>query len=543
MTAAAEPIPVILHRQRVSSLTAAALIFILAAICFGFRLGTAPLAGTEGHRAITAQEMLRSGDYLLPHLYGHLYLMKPPLAYWLIAASERLFGPGEWVWRLPSFLSSVLLAAGICAITSKWFDAIAGFAAGIAFIAIIPLWSQERSADVDAINHLGGVIAALLILDIALTQSRPSVWAILLATFAAAVSFLSKFPAGIPIMVGALLAPALVDRHRRLLRRWSIYLPILLGLVPLAIWFLLALRIVRGAFLDPEISGAVEASQRLVLNLHHVLGALSLPVLVLVYGLPVSALLALPFLRNARNSFDNSRRRLITALAASVLIALAIQVLTGMINPRYAFLDLPLLCPLAGAAVYMFLHAEKPPFVPWGILTVLTLIYCGIGTVFILLARHIGYHSDIVPIIATMGLIAILAFIASVSGQKKLTLILAVLGVCAASTVFGIYKSSEETLRSAKSQSAALAAAVPKDAPVWTWNVLWSQPELFYYAHLHPTVRHPLADAHLPSGTWLVLDDDEWAAWKAKPDYFSHLSHVKALHPYKHIAYICWYSR
>src|SRR5690348_5362146 len=64
----------------------AILLFVVSLVCYLPGIGAGPLAGTEGHRAITAHQMLASGrgpaGWLLPHLYGRLYLTKPPLHYW-----------------------------------------------------------------------------------------------------------------------------------------------------------------------------------------------------------------------------------------------------------------------------------------------------------------------------------------------------------------------------------------------------------------------------------------------------------------------------
>src|SRR5205809_823324 len=119
----------------------ALVIFLLGCLCFTFNLGAAPLSGTEGHRAITAHQMLQSHHYLVPSLYGYTYLKKPPLAYWTLALFERLFGAHEFVWRLPSVLAASAMAAFICLMTARWFDRVSGLAAGIACLSLIALWS------------------------------------------------------------------------------------------------------------------------------------------------------------------------------------------------------------------------------------------------------------------------------------------------------------------------------------------------------------------------------------------------------------------
>jgi len=67
----------------------------------------------EGRYAEAAREMLASGDWLVPRLFGVAYLEKPPLFYWLTAAAYRIAGIDELGARLVSALAA---AAGVLAI-------------------------------------------------------------------------------------------------------------------------------------------------------------------------------------------------------------------------------------------------------------------------------------------------------------------------------------------------------------------------------------------------------------------------------------------
>lgn len=91
------------------------LTFALVLAVLFLALGENPLLSfNEARRAVPAREMLESGDWLLPRLNGELYLRKPPLLYWLIAALGSMAGGvGEWVARLPSALAA-LLAVVLC---------------------------------------------------------------------------------------------------------------------------------------------------------------------------------------------------------------------------------------------------------------------------------------------------------------------------------------------------------------------------------------------------------------------------------------------
>jgi len=91
---------------------AAVLVFALA-----FQ-GSRPLwEPDEGRYVAVALEMIQLDDYLVPRLH-HQYphFAKPPLTYWLIAASLNTLGMNEWAVRLPNtlaFTATVLLVYAI----------------------------------------------------------------------------------------------------------------------------------------------------------------------------------------------------------------------------------------------------------------------------------------------------------------------------------------------------------------------------------------------------------------------------------------------
>ena len=51
--------------------------------------------------------MIETGNWLVPHFWYLPHLDKPPMAYWLVAASMKLFGQNEWAARLPVALAGV----------------------------------------------------------------------------------------------------------------------------------------------------------------------------------------------------------------------------------------------------------------------------------------------------------------------------------------------------------------------------------------------------------------------------------------------------
>src|ERR1700744_4648637 len=74
-------------------------------------LFTPPLLDdADATHAQAAQAMLHSGDWVTLHVNGIRYLEKPPLPYWIAAASMRIFGENTFAIHLPLALTILGLA-------------------------------------------------------------------------------------------------------------------------------------------------------------------------------------------------------------------------------------------------------------------------------------------------------------------------------------------------------------------------------------------------------------------------------------------------
>ena len=85
------------------------IIICLLVYCLAFQ-GVRPLwEPDEGRYTAVAMEMLRQGDWLKPQLHREQpHWTKPPLTYWVIAASVSFLGRNEFAARLVSSLSFFL---------------------------------------------------------------------------------------------------------------------------------------------------------------------------------------------------------------------------------------------------------------------------------------------------------------------------------------------------------------------------------------------------------------------------------------------------
>lgn len=96
----------------------------------------------ESNYALTAKEMVLSGDWLSPQIYGHYWYDKPIMIYWLLSLSYSLFGITDFAARLPSALfgamSVAFLYQGVRTVSGKRLSSLgAAFIMGTSLIVWI----------------------------------------------------------------------------------------------------------------------------------------------------------------------------------------------------------------------------------------------------------------------------------------------------------------------------------------------------------------------------------------------------------------------
>jgi 4-amino-4-deoxy-L-arabinose transferase-like glycosyltransferase len=117
----------------------------LAALLHVATIGSGDLySQTEGQYAGAAKEMVETRNWLLPTNDGIPRLQKPPLLYWLIIGSFKLFGVKAAAARLPMALASVVLVALIFLMGEKLADYWCGFLAGLIYLSFCGVFLLAR---------------------------------------------------------------------------------------------------------------------------------------------------------------------------------------------------------------------------------------------------------------------------------------------------------------------------------------------------------------------------------------------------------------
>src|SRR5205809_1377110 len=113
------------------------ILIALAALLHVATIGSGDLySQTEGQYAGAAREMVETHHWLLPTNNGAPRLQKPPLLYWLIIISFKLFGVNAAAARLPVALAVVASTALIFLIGEKLTDYWRGFIAGLIYLSL-----------------------------------------------------------------------------------------------------------------------------------------------------------------------------------------------------------------------------------------------------------------------------------------------------------------------------------------------------------------------------------------------------------------------
>jgi 4-amino-4-deoxy-L-arabinose transferase-like glycosyltransferase len=213
----------------------AVLIIATLYVCYFSHLGAIGFVGPDEPRyAWIARDMMETGDWVTPRLYGKPWFEKPPLFYWGAALSFKLFGVSEAAARLPSAVSALLATLALAwlalrlygAETARWLllflpttVGMIGFshaaATDMPFSAMLTIAMVAAAVVVRLGQEASGNIAG----DAAAGGASPSptkTWlALIFFGFFLGLSVLAKGPAGIILCGGSVFFWAIFTKRWR----------------------------------------------------------------------------------------------------------------------------------------------------------------------------------------------------------------------------------------------------------------------------------------------------------------------------------------
>src|SRR6267154_653659 len=168
----------------------------------------------ESYFALGSRLMIEQGNWLIPHAPDELVLNKPPLTYWLIGVSYKLFGVNYGSARLPSVLEALLVLAivYVLAIPSN------GKRAGLISVAVLAssllFLSFARMAMSDMLLTLCVTASLASFIFTLSAQGTSSKRLVLLGYVSLALGVLAKGPVAILLVAAPIVLEMLFRRNR-----------------------------------------------------------------------------------------------------------------------------------------------------------------------------------------------------------------------------------------------------------------------------------------------------------------------------------------
>jgi 4-amino-4-deoxy-L-arabinose transferase-like glycosyltransferase len=201
-------------------------ILILATlyVCYFSHLGAIGFVGPDEPRyAWIARDMVETGDWVTPRLYGKPWFEKPPLFYWGAALCFKLFGVSEAAARLPSAISALLATLALACLALRLY----GAETARWLLLLLPTtvgmigFSHAAATDMPFSGMLTiAMVCAAVVLGLTRNENTPILsrtpWlALLLFGFFLGLAVLAKGPAAIILSGGAIFFWALFTKRWR----------------------------------------------------------------------------------------------------------------------------------------------------------------------------------------------------------------------------------------------------------------------------------------------------------------------------------------
>lgn len=167
-----------------------------------------------------ARHMLAHGQWATPHLYGEMFMFKPPLALWMSAVPLALWeNPSESLLRLPFALAGVALGLALFGLFTRAAGPRLGLITALCGVGSVQFVEKVRIAQYEMPLAAGvGIAVAAAVINLSGTRERTSLW--LLAYAALGLGFLAK---GVPALMAfgpGLLAAAFLSGGAGRLLGW-----------------------------------------------------------------------------------------------------------------------------------------------------------------------------------------------------------------------------------------------------------------------------------------------------------------------------------
>lgn len=219
--------------------------FIGLILAFGFVLYFTNLGGwdlwpsDEPRFGQIEREMLRSGNWLVPHVNNEVYTDKPPLFFWAGGIVALLNGGHveSWTTRFPSALAGIVALLFTYFIGANLFSQRAALLGALAAGISTQFVDQSRTAQTDMIMTAFCTGAFWAFAAGWFGRLRPMAGGILFGVLSG-LAVLGKGPVGVIVPVGSILLFILLAKEWRRGRLWAILSAVLFFAAVVLAWLL-----------------------------------------------------------------------------------------------------------------------------------------------------------------------------------------------------------------------------------------------------------------------------------------------------------------
>jgi 4-amino-4-deoxy-L-arabinose transferase-like glycosyltransferase len=221
----------------------------------------------EGLHASIAQEMVESGDWIVPHFRGEAFLDKPILYFWCQALSLRSFGMNEFAVRLPGLLLGFLGCVTTGIVGRRMFDRTTGWVSAIFYATmLLPMaLAQAAAHDVALVPCVNMAILLFWEADRAKTWKTSTAYALSIGIFLG-LAILAKGLVGVALVGATYGSYLLVTRRLTLAACYRGALSLTIAAAIASIWYLAVERREPGFlqyyFLERHVKGFATDTQR-----------------------------------------------------------------------------------------------------------------------------------------------------------------------------------------------------------------------------------------------------------------------------------------
>jgi 4-amino-4-deoxy-L-arabinose transferase-like glycosyltransferase len=158
----------------------------------------------DAAHALVSREMLQRHDYVVMYMDGVRYLIRPPMHFWLVAASYKLFGESEFATRLPNALAMVGIVLLSFEFGRRFFGQRAGLYGALAAATSVGMFIFTRNMIPEAIYTLAfeGIFYLFLRAWTGSLDARVGYWG---AAALCAVALLTRSLIGVLFPVAAIV--------------------------------------------------------------------------------------------------------------------------------------------------------------------------------------------------------------------------------------------------------------------------------------------------------------------------------------------------